>query len=260
MSEKHESSALTFSPPHAIEARSKIYEEMKRYSATPEEFERSLGLFLRGSLLARIFAIDEIYRQIVDLPGSIFDIGTWRGQTGVVCENLRAIHEPLNFHRRIVCFDTFEGYKGFSDKDNSTLTHDNGSYSVGGENYSEVLTRLLMLHEQSNAMGHNFGKHKVIAGDCRNTIPDYFRDLPHEFVALAFFDVNAYDPTRRSFEAVWERLIPGGVAAFWQLSRDNMLGEGRVYIEECLGKMPHTVFRTKCYPGLCYIKKSNQSR
>lgn len=87
---------------------------MNGYASTPEEKERSLGLFLRGSLLARILAVAHIYQQIVEIPGIVFDIGTWRGQTAVLCENFRAIYEPLHFNRRIVCFDTFEGMPGLA--------------------------------------------------------------------------------------------------------------------------------------------------
>lgn len=106
MTEKHESSVLTYSPQDAIDARKEIFELMNTYQSTDEEKERSLGLFLRGSLLARFLAISDIYQLIVDIPGVILDIGTWRGQTAVICENLRAIFEPLHFNRRIICFDT----------------------------------------------------------------------------------------------------------------------------------------------------------
>ena len=127
MSKQHESSVLTYSTHDAIEAREEIFRRLHSYQASDDEKERSLGLFLRGSLLARIFAIAEIYRQIVNIPGAVFDIGTWRGQTAVVCENLRSIYEPLHFNRRIVCFDTFEGYQGFSDKDRATSLHRDGT-------------------------------------------------------------------------------------------------------------------------------------
>ena len=88
---KHESSVVTYSNQDSLDARRELFELMQSYPGTPEEKERSLGLFLRGSLLARIFAIAEIYQRIVPLPGAVLDIGTWRGQTAVVCENLRAI-------------------------------------------------------------------------------------------------------------------------------------------------------------------------
>lgn len=256
MSEKHESSVLTYSSDESVAARKAIYRALGEYAATEEEKERSLGLFLRGAILARILAITDIYKQIVGIPGAILDIGTWRGQTAVICENLRAIYEPLNFTRRIICFDTFEGYQGFSDKDKATDLHREGAYSLQGQDYADYLAELLVLHEKSNAMGHNNGKHRVIAGDCRETMPVFFKENPHEFVSLAFFDVNAYDPTAKALETTWERLVPGGICAFWQLTRVAVPAEGRVYIESILGKLDHRVKYSATYPGLCYIVKS----
>lgn len=255
MTTHHESAVMTYSPSDSVDARMRIFELMNSYQASNEEKERSLGLFLRGSLLARIFATADIYRQIVDIPGTIFDVGAWRGQTAVLCENFRAIFEPLHFNRRIVCFDTFEGYKGFSDKDKATDLHKDGSYALSGTDYAEFLRQLLVLHEKSNAMGHNHGKHKVIKGDCRETIPQFFQQNPYEYLALAFFDVNSYDPTLKSFEQVWARLVPGGIVAFWQLSRDTIPAESRVYAEKILGDYAHTLHRTTTYPGLCYLVK-----
>jgi hypothetical protein len=251
----HESTSISYSTPLSINARQKIFELQQSYPATSEEKERSLGLFLRASLLARILAIRDIYVQILNLPGLILDIGTWRGQTAVLCENFRAVYEPLHLNRRIVCFDTFEGYVGFSDKDIPTNLHRDGTYGVGGSEYAIYLDELLKLHEQSNAMGHNFGKHKVIAGDCSETIPRFFVENPNEFIALTFFDVNSYQPTAEAFECVWDRMAPGGIAAFWQLTRDVIPAEGRVYAEKIMGKYMHSLHRCSTYPGLCYLKK-----
>ena len=255
MSKTHESAVVSYSSEEAIDARMQIFGLMNAYQASDEERERSLGLFLRGSLLARILAIADLYQRIVDIPGAILDVGTWRGQTAVVCENLRAIFEPLHFNRRIVCFDTFEGYKGFSEKDKATKLHRDGTYALSGSDYAEFLRRLLVLHEKSNAMGHNHGKHKVIKGDCRETIPRFFEENPSEYVALAFFDVNSYEPTLTAFEQVWARLVPGGVTALWQLTRSTIPAEARVYAEKILGTHAHTLHRSATYPGLCYLVK-----
>ncbi|MDB5389820.1 MAG: hypothetical protein JWM11_5466 [Planctomycetaceae bacterium] len=256
MSTPHESTAISYSSDESLEARAELFTLLKNYHATDTETERSLGLFLRSSLLARIFAIRELYEQIVLLPGLVLDLGTWRGQTAVVCENLRAILEPLHFNRRIVCFDTFEGYVGFSEKDKETALHKDGTYRVE-EDYAEVLRHLLQLHEKSNAMGHNHGKHKVIKGDCRETLPNFFKNNSHEVVAIAFFDVNSYDPTLVSFQTVYERLVPGGVVAFWQLTRDKIPAEGMVYANEIMSKYAHIIRRSQFYPGLCYLVKKH---
>ena len=255
MSKTHESAVVTYSSAESVDARMQIFGLLNSYPASDAENERSLGLFLRGSLLARILAIADIYKLIVDVPGTVFDVGTWRGQTAVLCENLRAIFEPLHFNRRIVCFDTFEGYKGFSGKDKATKLHRDGTYALSGDDYAEFLRQLLVLHEKSNAMGHNHGKHKVIKGDCRKTIPRFFQENLSEYLALAFFDVNSYEPTLKAFEPIWGRLVPGGVVAFWQLTRNTIPAEGRVYAEHILGRYAHTLHRSATYPGLCYIVK-----
>ena len=251
----HESTVITYSSADSVDARKELFEIMNNYPATEDEKERSLGLFIRGSLLARIMATADIYAKIVNKPGVVIDLGTWRGQTAVLCENLRAIYEPLHLNRRIVCFDTFEGYKGFSGKDQATTLHKEGTYGVGGESYASLLSRLLVLHERNNAMGHNHGKHKVIAGDCRLTLPQFFKDCPNEVVSLAFFDVNSYDPSHKSFDVIFERLIPGGIVAFWQLTRDVIPAEAMVYAEQILTKRAHDLFRSPFYPGLCYLIK-----
>lgn len=256
LAKTHESASTSYSNEASLDARMAIFEAMQAYSATPEEKERSLGLFLRGSLLARFLAVAEIYRQIVDLPGMVFDVGTWRGQTAVLCENLRAIYEPLHLNRRIACFDTFSGYAGFSERDKATALHSDGTYALEGTDYAEFLRGLLVMHEKSNALGHNNGKHRVIAGDCRETIPQFFGENPSEFVALAFFDVNSYKPTLEAFDLIYDRLVPGGIIAFWQLTRDVIPAEGRVYAEHILGKVSHRIRRAETYPGLCYIIKS----
>lgn len=257
MNPTHESCVITYSPPESLEARTELFSRLNNYAASDEEKERSLGLFLRGSLLARIFAIADIYRRIVSIPGIILDVGTWRGQTAVICENLRAIYEPLHFNRRIVCFDTFEGYAGFSDKDKATALHRDGTYNVDadGIDYASYLAELLVLHEKCNALGHNNGKHKVIKGDCRTTIPGFFTESPNEFVALAFLDLNNYEPTSAAVEEIWGKLVPGGILAFWQLTRTATPAEGRVYMDSILNLRPHTLCRSDTYPGLCFLIK-----
>ena len=255
MNDQHESTKISYSAESSLKARAQLFGFLKNYPATEEETERSLGLFLRGSLLARIFAIRELYEKIVMLPGVIIDLGTWRGQTAVVCENLRAIFEPLHFNRRIICFDTFQGYRGFSERDRQTELHKDGTYNVGA-GYAGLLMQLLVLHEQNNAMGHNCGKHQVIAGDCRATLPEFFENHPYEVTALAFFDLNSYDPTWRCFQEVFQRLVPGGIIAFWQLTRDAIPAEGTVYAQEILNRYSHRLQRSQFYPGLCFLQKN----
>jgi len=251
----HESSIITYGTADQIEARRELWRVFQSYPGTPEETERSLGLFIRGSLLARLMAIQEIYQEILPLPGSIVDMGTWRGQTAVMCENLRAILEPFSFQRRIHAFDTFTGYVGFGeDETRKREIFSDGTYSLA-KNYADLLRQLLQLHERSNASGHISGKHRVWEGDCRDTLRQFEETHPDEMIALAWFDLNALQPTRDAFEIVMRRLVPGGVVAFWQLTHGGALpAEGMNYIQNILGRYPHTLHKTRTYPSLCYLR------
>ena len=252
----HESAKLTYSTDESIAARKEIFRLLGTYDAAPEETERSLGLFLRGSLFARFLAITDVYRRILGIPGSILDVGTWRGQTAVLCENLRAIYEPLNFTRRVVAFDTFDGYAGFAGDESRSDAHADGTYAVGGAPYASWLRRLLTLHETSNAMGHVKGKHDVIEGDVRLTIPAHFAHHPGALVALAFLDLNSLDATRSALDSIWPKVVPGGAVAFWQLTRRELQGEAQAYLDVIGGTGGHRLESVPTYPGLCIAIKS----
>ncbi|MET7441135.1 hypothetical protein ABZS63_28035, partial [Streptomyces sp. NPDC005568] len=78
-------------------------------------------------------------------------------------------------------------------------------------------------------------KHHVWEGDCRDTLAAFGEAHPGEMVALAWFDLNVIEPTRHAFDAVMERLVPGGIVAFWQLTRGGQLpAEGIHYLRDLL--------------------------
>ena len=252
---EHESGAITRSSVESLMARKKLFELSQTYSATNLERERSAGLFIRGSLLARFLAIYEIYKEIIDLPGFIFDVGTWRGQTAVLAENFRAILEPLNLDRRICAFDTFEGYRGFGERDKPTQLHQDGTYSVG-ISYEDYLRELLEIHEMSNAMGHYRKKHLVIAGEVTQSMPALLSENPEMIIALAFIDLNSVEPTELIIDLIWERLVPNGRVVFWQLTQPKIAGDGMAYVSRILRQKPHLVRRSLLYPGLCQVVKT----
>ncbi len=240
----------------SLSARDELFESYENYHAPQDEKERSLALFLRGSQLARILAIQEIYKEILNIPGAIFDLGTWRGTTPVLCENFRAIYEPLNFQRHIYAFDTFEGYKGFKEEENRVSDISNGTYGVE-ESYENTLEKILLLHERNNAMGHINGKHQVIKGDVTQTIPLLLDENPGLSIALAFFDLNCYEPTKEALQLITNRLLNGGIIAFWQFNRKEIQAESELFFELLHSNINYTIHKCETYPSLIYIKKES---
>lgn len=248
--------AYTNSTEQALDSRNELFKLLHSYEAPDQEKERSLALFLRGSQLARILAVNEVYNEILGIPGSIMDFGTWRGTTAVLCENYRAIYEPLNFQRHIYAFDTFSGYAGFKKSEARTKEMNNGEYGVE-ESYDIKLDNLLRLHEKNNAMGHINGKHTVVKGDVRETLPKLLLDNKGLSISLAFFDISSYVPTKIIMEHVLERLLVGGVIAMWQFSRKEIQAEGEVFFELISDKIKYSIHTSKTYPSLIYIKKES---
>ncbi|HYE86220.1 MAG TPA: hypothetical protein VEA16_07685 [Vicinamibacterales bacterium] len=253
--ENSESTRHTGASDVQLEFRNRLWDKFMSAPLSSPELERSLGLFLRGSLLARLLAIDEAYRMIVQLPGQVFEFGCWRGQTSVVCENLRAIHEPFNKLRRIVAFDTFDGYAGTSSRDRVSESFHEGSYAVGGEGYAEYLRELLEIHEGNNAVPHIRNVHRVVVGNAMATVPAYLEAHPETMIALAFFDLDLYEPTKAVLRDLLDSraLVPGAVLAFFQLTRDELLPGDAIAFKEAFAGRRYTMQRSKFYSSLTFV-------
>ena len=52
------------------------------------------------------------------------------------------------------------------------------------------------------------------------------------------------------------QLAPGGIVAFWQLTRAGMRAEGQAYATDLLNQYRHTLHRAPMYPSLCYARKT----
>src|SRR5947209_9559279 len=71
--------------------------------------------------LARFLARYEIFRRIQDVQGSIVECGVLFGGGLMSFAQLSAILEPYNFQRRIIGFDTFDGFPDISSQDTDGL-------------------------------------------------------------------------------------------------------------------------------------------
>ena len=218
-----------------------------------EELLVNLGFYMRSGALARLLFLDEIYRKIVGIPGHIFEFGVWWGQTVTTFENLRAIHEPYNHQRHIVAFDTFTGYPEVGDSDRRSDIISEGVYSVS-ENYEAYLQELLDYHEKENVMSH-IKKHEIVKGDARQSAARWFAANPHAMVAMAFFDMALYEPTKACLEQIKPRLMPGSVVAFDQFNHKDYPGETRAALE-VLGTEGYAIVNSSVLPDrVLFVKR-----
>ena len=209
----------------------------------------NLGLYTRGSLLVKFLVMADLYKRIVHLPGQILEFGVWWGQNLVLLENLRAIYEPFNKQRIIVGFDTFEGYAEPTAEDgvNASEVFLDETYSTG-LNYKTYLEKLIKVHEGCNVLGHQQGLHRLVAGDVCETVPKYFDDHPEALVALAYFDMGPYLPTKVALESLVPHLMPGSVLLMDELTWSESPGEARAF-KEVFANIPYKIEKCELYPS-----------
>src|SRR5271169_3261291 len=184
--EKHD--AIILSSSSEKDAQRLFTALLKSAPLPDDELLPNLGLFLSSKAFARLLFFYEIYQKILHSHGIIVECGVRWGQTLSILSALRGSLEPYNRHRKIIGFDTFEGFKGFSEKDGRLCKNKDGSFSVSAS-YENYLEQILTLQERLNPMSH-LKRFDLIKGDAMETVPRYFQEHPESIVSLAIFDFD----------------------------------------------------------------------
>ena len=66
-----------------------------------------------------------MFKKILNTHGNIIECGVFMGSGLMTWANLSAIYEPLNHTRKVIGFDTFEGFVGVNDKDQGNYSNTN---------------------------------------------------------------------------------------------------------------------------------------
>jgi len=205
--------------------RETLYDLYKNNPIPEDEQLSQLGLFVNRQSLSRILYMDELYQKVIGIPGSIMEFGVRWGQNMSLWTNMRGIYEPFNYTRKIIGFDTFDGFVGTSEKDGAGEIIKEGSYNVT-EGYKDYLNRVLCEHEKNCPISH-IVKAYTVKGDVSKTLPKYLKENPHTIVSLAYFDFDIYAPTIKSLELIYDLIPIGGVIAFDELNHPMFPGETR---------------------------------
>jgi len=189
----------------------------------PDELVDNLALYLRRQPLTDLLSLDALYRMILDVPGVIMEFGVHRGRHLAALTALRGVYEPYNPHRRIVGFDTFTGFPDLADIDTTSPSAVAGRFALAGD-YPRHLREVLDAHEHGEHLRH-IQRTVIVQGDVRETLPRYLADNPHTIIALAYFDLDLYEPTRDTIKAIRPYLTRGSVLAFDELAHAKWPGE-----------------------------------
>ena len=230
--------------------RQKFVEYFRECPIPDDEILSNLALFINRQNLSQMLFVHEMYQQIVGVHGVIMEFGVRWGRNLALYESLRGIYEPFNHNRKIIGFDTFEGFPSVHKKDGDADIIAVGAYGVTRD-YQAYLERVLDYHEQESPISH-LKKYELRRGDAVASIAGYLDENPATIVALAYFDFDIYQPTKACLEAIKDRLTKGSVIGFDELNHRDYPGE-TIALKEVFGLDRYRIRHSRFSPTQSYI-------
>ena len=214
------------------------------------EILANLSLYLTRSSLSQILFMSHLYSAIVNVHGIVIEFGNRWGRNLALFSTLRNIFEPHNYGRKIVGFDTFEGFPTTSPEDGKDQAVGVGALSVE-VGYERYLNELLILHEAMSPRPH-LRRFEVVKGNVEETLPVYLERHSETIVALAYFDMDLYQPTRAALKTILPYLTKGSVLGFDELCLQEFPGESAA-VREVLDLSHHALIRSPFSNHQSYI-------
>lgn len=254
MTADHPHTKFAESRPHKskgeVQARHELGAALRDSPIPTDELTGNLALYLDRKQLMDLLALDHLYRSIVQIPGVIMEFGVRWGRHLGAFTSLRALHEPYNVHRRVIGFDTFTGFPDVSPIDQANRHAHPGGLNVTPD-YRNHLDRVLATLESTDPLGH-VRRTFCLTGDVRETLPAYLAENPQTHVALAYFDLDLYEPTHDALNIIRPYLCTGSVLVFDQLGHAKWPGE-TLAVREVLGSdIPLETLPG--YPGPVFVR------
>jgi hypothetical protein len=220
----HDVSQELYRSPVEDKIRREFVQTFKSCPIPDVDLMSNLGLFINSKNLARILFMHHLFELVVDVPGVIMEFGSRWGQNLGVFAALRGIYDPFSRHRKIISFDTFEGFPSVSEKDNTdaSIIQKGGFGTVPG--YERYLETVLQYHENDNPLPH-IKKFELRKGDATKEIMKYLDEYPETIISLAYFDFDLYEPTKICLERIRDHLVKGSVLGFDELNDRDSPGE-----------------------------------
>jgi hypothetical protein len=223
-------------PSDAPERRGTYVEQLQEiFDSDPATVGQRLEVFPKfvpTTAVARFLARYELYKLIQDVPGAIVEAGVLGGAGLFSFVHCALLLEPHNPYRRILGFDTFEGFTSISDVDRrgtSAFMHE-GGYK---DDCYDQLKQLAAVHESFRFLNRR-PQVELVRGDICETVPRYVEEHAELVVALLYLDCDLYAPTKVCLERLVPLMPKGAVVVCDELTLAEYPGETAA-VRETLG-------------------------
>lgn len=242
-------------PQHQRAVDGSYYEKLSEYAQSsigqPLDKLRAFTKYTPVAELNRFLAKNELFKKVLNIHGNIVECGVFNGAGLLSWANFSAIYEPLNHVRKIIGFDTFEGFVGVNEKDEGNYGNDNlRTKGLEVNSYSD-LKMCIEIFDMYRPLGH-IPKVELVKGDVAVTFDKFIKDNQHTLVALLYLDFDLYEPTKMALKTFIPRMGKGAVIAFDELNQKFWPGETVALLEE-LNINNYKIERFTFQPQISYI-------
>jgi len=224
-----------------IEGRlEKLFED---HGVPPLDAVRQFPVFARRQNLKRFLAHAELFRQSVEVPGDIAELGVFRGLGLFTWANLLEAYCIGNRTKTVYGFDNWRGFETISSEDGGAderMQRVLGGYSPG--DYRAVLDAALAVFDADRFIPQK-PRIKLVDGNIAETVPRFLDENPGVRFSLVHFDCDMYEPTKAALDAIWPRISRGGVILFDEYALKEWPGETKA-VDELLASCPDARLKT----------------
>jgi hypothetical protein len=215
---------------------------------------RNFSKYVRRQDLSRFLARYELFKKVKNIKGSIIECGVHHGGGLMTWAKLSSALEPYSIHRKVLGFDTFEGFENIHKNDLSDNFNPNlkkGGFDLKYDGLKELKMSIDLFDE--NRYLNQFEKVELIKGDALKTIPKYIEDNSHLIISLLFLDFDLYEPTRVALEHFLPLIPKGGIIAFDEVNNKFWPGETKAFLEKIGNINSYKLEKFTFDPNISYI-------
>lgn len=196
----------------------------KESNLTNVEKFMNFPVFSSRQTVTRFLVRYELFKMVLDIPGSIFECGVLFGGGLFSFAHFSTIFEPVNAQRRIVGFDTFEGLPKLHKKDRSkTPSSKLHTNAMAADSYAQ-LKEAVKIFDMNRSLKH-LPKIELVKGDVKTTLPKYLSCNSHTLISLLYLDMDIYLSTKAAIKACLPRMPKGAIIAFDEFACERWPGE-----------------------------------
>ncbi len=183
--------------------------------------------------IAKLLTKYELFKKIINVNGSIIECGVLYGAGLLTWAKLSSILEPVNHTRKIIGFDTFEGFPSLHDAD--LRTGSSSHLKEGGLKGATLksVQKAVEIYDLNRPLQH-IPKVELVNGDFCMTADQYIEENPHLVVSLLYLDFDLYEPTKKALNVFLPRMPKGAIIAFDELNTKVFPGE-TIAVNEVIG-------------------------